>query len=194
LSPDIQAQLARTAVADLPTWKIEALPPAEQDASWLQWLESADVFFSAPLDLDFLLLEHYPGAYMSEEDAPEGDTSEVTSRSDQASRPANKQSSTPEESPPTADDAPEAAGESSAAHGLAVQVLGRKGLDPTHTYTPAQLALFAQYRSLFQLGSKPAAHLLALSELTDEQLLSGLPPVMQRLIGRASHLLTQHGE
>jgi putative ATP-dependent endonuclease of the OLD family len=95
---------------------------------------------------------------------------------------------------PPADDAPTIAGETSEHHGSANQVLGQKGLDPTTTYIPSQLALFDQYRSLFQMGSKPAAHLVALSNLTDEQLLDGLPPVMQRLIARASHPLTLHGE
>ena len=53
--------------------------------------------------------------------------------------------------------------------------------------------LRSSIRSLFQLGSKPATHLVALSNLTDEQLLESLPPVMERLIGRASDLLTMHG-
>ena len=64
--------------ADLPTWKEAELPPAEEEGGWLNWLESANVFFCIPLDLDFLLLEHYQGAYLTEQEAPEGDTSEDT--------------------------------------------------------------------------------------------------------------------
>jgi putative ATP-dependent endonuclease of OLD family len=44
------------------------------------------------------------------------------------------------------------------------------------------LALFDDYHSLFNLKSKPASHLLALSNLTDEKLLEGLPEVLQRLV------------
>lgn len=191
---EIQAQLADKNVADLPTWRETDLPAADLDGGWLKWLESADVFFSAPLDLDFLLLESYQGVYMTEQEAPEGDTSEDTSQQGETPPPVEHASLKPGAELAPGDSATAAAGEAPTDQGLARQVLGRKSLDPTGTYTPAQLALFARYRSLFQMGSKPAAHFVALSKLTDEQLLSGLPPVMQRLVVRASALLTVHGE
>ncbi|MFF3676246.1 hypothetical protein ACFYYS_20045 [Streptomyces sp. NPDC002120] len=42
--------------------------------------------------------------------------------------------------------------------------------------------LFAEYHSIFGLGSKPAAHLAALADLNDQQLLENLPDVLARLI------------
>ena len=192
--PDIQDQLADKVVADLPNWREEDLPPAEQDGGWLKWLESADVFFSAPLDLDFLLLEHYQGTYLTEQEAPEGDTSGAEASGEDATSPAVPALAPPEDPSSPANGAPAADAETGPDPSLSKQVLGKKGLDPTNAYTPEQIALFAQYRSLFQLGSKPAAHLIALSKLTDDELLSGLPPVMQRLVARASELLAAHGE
>lgn len=44
------------------------------------------------------------------------------------------------------------------------------------------LALFDDYHRTFVTGSKPAAHLKALSTLTNEELMAGLPDVLQRLV------------
>ena len=44
------------------------------------------------------------------------------------------------------------------------------------------LALFDDYHNKFDLGSKPAAHLAALTELRDKQLLENLPDVLNRLV------------
>jgi putative ATP-dependent endonuclease of OLD family len=46
------------------------------------------------------------------------------------------------------------------------------------------LALFDDYHAKFDLKSKPATHLLALSRLTDQELLEGLPDVLSRLVAR----------
>ncbi|OZE95417.1 ATP-dependent endonuclease [Rhodococcus sp. 14-2686-1-2] len=44
------------------------------------------------------------------------------------------------------------------------------------------LELFDDYHHLFDLKSKPATHLKAMAALTDEQLMVGLPTVLQRLV------------
>ncbi|NDU75962.1 AAA family ATPase [Actinomadura sp. DSM 109109] len=44
------------------------------------------------------------------------------------------------------------------------------------------LRLFDYYHAKFDLGSKPAAHLAALADLNDEQLLEDLPNVLDRLV------------
>lgn len=43
-------------------------------------------------------------------------------------------------------------------------------------------ALFEDYHDRFDLGSKPAAHLAALADLSDEQLLDDIPEVLDRLV------------
>lgn len=47
----------------------------------------------------------------------------------------------------------------------------------------AQLELFDEYQEQFKQGSKPASHIAAMAELTDEELLEGLPEPLHRLIG-----------
>lgn len=48
------------------------------------------------------------------------------------------------------------------------------------------LALFDDYHDMFDLGSKPAAHLAALAGLSDEQLVRDLPAVLDRLVAYVS--------
>lgn len=49
-------------VAALPKWKDPSIP-ADGSGEWKTFLEGFGVFFSAPIDLDIMMLEHYPTAY-----------------------------------------------------------------------------------------------------------------------------------
>lgn len=53
-------------------------------------------------------------------------------------------------------------------------VLGKKRGDASE-YDDGELELFCSYHKLFKIGSKPAAHIGALSSLSDEQLLDEMP-------------------
>ena len=106
----------------------------------LDFLESCDVYFSAPLDLDFSMLSSYPSGYLLDED----------------------------NAAPPADD-------------ILTAVLGKSRKLATEQYSPEQSALFAEYHRMFNKGSKPVQHLTALSNLSDEELLGTVPPVMSRL-------------
>jgi putative ATP-dependent endonuclease of OLD family len=53
------------------------------------------------------------------------------------------------------------------------------------------LELFDDYHAKFDLKSKPATHLAALSTLTDEGLLEGLPDVLSRLVERVQEKLRE---
>ncbi len=69
-----------------------------------------------------------------------------------------------------------------------VAVLGKKHVNEERLGDDL-LELFDDYHSKFDLKSKPATHLLALSTLTDEELLEGLPDVLSRLITRVEEKL-----
>lgn len=62
-----------------------------------------------------------------------------------------------------------------------VAVLGKSHVNEERL-DPKVLSLFDHYHENFDLKSKPATHLRALSTLTDEELLEGLPAVFRRLI------------
>lgn len=59
-------------------------------------------------------------------------------------------------------------------------VLGDSHHDASQ-YTEDERKLFITYHKLFKLGSKPAAHINALSKLTDAELLAAMPPSLERL-------------
>lgn len=59
-------------------------------------------------------------------------------------------------------------------------VLG-KSHHNANQYNKEERRLFNTYHQRFKLGSKPAAHIDALAQLTDEQLLAGMPESLSRL-------------
>ncbi|HHH1653142.1 TPA: ATP-dependent endonuclease [Yersinia enterocolitica] len=59
-------------------------------------------------------------------------------------------------------------------------VLGKSHYDPSQ-YRDDELALFNTYHKRFKLGSKPAAHIEALTHLSDSDLLKSMPDSLHRL-------------
>lgn len=59
-------------------------------------------------------------------------------------------------------------------------VLGKSHHDSSQ-YSQEELSLFSTYHQRFKLGSKPAAHIEALTQLTDAQLLENMPASLSRL-------------
>lgn len=59
-------------------------------------------------------------------------------------------------------------------------VLGKSHHDASQ-YSPAEQKLFSTYHQRFKLGSKPAAHIDALAQLTDAELLEHMPASLSRL-------------
>ncbi|MBT2530145.1 ATP-dependent endonuclease, partial [Streptomyces sp. ISL-99] len=62
-----------------------------------------------------------------------------------------------------------------------VAVLGKSHANEDHLPEDVR-ALLNEYHNKFDLGSKPAAHLAALADLNDQQLLENLPDVLARLV------------
>lgn len=136
--------------------------------AWLTLLKNQfGVFFSAPLDLDFALLEAFPDVYKSLVPAnggprlPERDTPDYQESIKQRMRQvlAADVSKAPDE-------------------------LGS-------TYTLAQQELFAWYKYLFVDGSKPVAHMRALLIIDDDQLAANAPEVLKELVVKARELVTR---
>jgi putative ATP-dependent endonuclease of the OLD family len=62
--PTIESDLSEDHVKGLPKWGADAvLLDSKEWPGWQKFLESAGVFFSAPLDLDFAMLLKFPAAY-----------------------------------------------------------------------------------------------------------------------------------
>ena len=130
---------------------------------WLKRLEGFGVFFSKPLDVDFLMLTHFPDAYKELEEGEGGPR--VPHRIRNA--PAHKR---------RIEDAVRA-------------VLGDAGGDGS-TYTDDEKSLFPWYSYLFLGKGKPSTHVLSLARLSDEEIAEGLPPVFVRLFGYVDAAVT----
>ncbi len=62
--PTIKSDLAPKHLDGFPKWNgDQELLKSENGQGWLKFLESAGVFFSSPLDLDFAMLRQFPTAY-----------------------------------------------------------------------------------------------------------------------------------
>lgn len=116
---------------------------------YLEQFELRDVFFSSPLDLDFMMLVAYPKQYGA-----------VSQDPDQARIKA---------------------------------VLGKHHFDSSQ-YGPDELRLFDSYHQNFKLGSKPAAHLDALAQLSDAELLANMPGPLAKLADAVTAKLTKAPE
>lgn len=123
-------------------------------AAWLQHLESFDVFFSAPLDLDFLMLTSFPEEYHAT--AADGGGPQI-----------------PQAEPAYANRIRRACR----------AVLKPEGGDGA-TYTDEEKLEFIWYSYLFLGRGKPSTHLLALNQIEHDALGFGAPGVLQRLIQR----------
>jgi putative ATP-dependent endonuclease of OLD family len=124
--------------------------PVDLDISGLtERLEKFNVFFCAPLDLDFLMQRAFPAVYEQVRAGQKG---------------------------------PQGIGEVVRIQEATSIVLKKNGTTGA-TYSPEDRAAFVWYAYLF-LGNrgKPTSHLLAMSELEEEELRNNAPEVLQRLI------------
>jgi hypothetical protein len=141
---------------------------------WLNFLEKKHVFFSAPLDIDFLMLEHYGDVYKSLVTKNEGprfynEKNERVMVSD-----AEKKEITEE-------------------YKKRINIGVRSALKECggngDTYTEEQKKLLIWYSYFFLQRGKPSTHIEAISKITKDQLDSSVPPVFSRLIEDVKLLL-----
>ncbi|MEA5126214.1 ATP-dependent endonuclease [Xanthomonas dyei] len=132
----------------LPGWKTSC--GGEDFFEELRFLKRAGVFFSLPIDLDFIMMRKFPDAYGAM-GQPLGDDDD-----------------------------------------LITAVLGKSGI-ASHLSEEAQ-SFFHDYHCLFKLGSKPVAHLQALANLSDEELIADAPNTLKVLCQRVVTMLAADSE
>ncbi|HYG08989.1 MAG TPA: AAA family ATPase [Pyrinomonadaceae bacterium] len=140
--PPVTRELSRADLGGMGAWDVADTASMQ---AYVEWLESKDVFFSAPLDLDLAMLEAFETQYTALAPAGGGPRTDVN-------------------------DAVE-------------NVLGKAGTRGT-TYSEKQRELFPWYSYLFLNKGKPSTHILALSNITGEELKASAPAVLQQLVAR----------
>lgn len=146
---------------DMHTWDESYV---DNQMTWIQRLESYDIYFSSPLDLDFMMLEAFPDAYKRILRVNEGP------RIDKVGKVLEIENDEPE--------LPEYLERVSNATKHALKEGGSSG----DTYTIEQKKLMVWYDYFFLQRGKPVTHRLAILNITDELFEERLPAPLKRLI------------
>ena len=129
--------------------------------TWFGLLEKHNIYFSAPLDIDFLMLEHYPEVYKAAVPAQGGPRipDKTTERADYDARVL-----------------------------AAVQATLKSEKQTGASYSEPQRELMIWYQYHFLGRGKPVTHILALSKMSKADIKASLPPVFDRLFKRIKKL------
>lgn len=130
---------------------------------WLDRLAEYGVFFAAPLDLDFLMLQAFPDAYKTIPEGADG---------------------------PDLPDGKDAKQDETDRSEVIRAVLKKKGGKAT-TYSKDDIEDFFWYRYLFLGRGKPTTHLAAMTRLSRKKLRKHCPPVLQQLNERMKASLAE---
>ena len=146
--------------------------------AWLDWLEKYNVFFSAPLDIDFMMLEQMESEYKKSLDTTEGPRLEVV---------------VDEEKKRILIQTIEGTGDYSTEYEARIKkdiksTLKEEGGDGS-TYSAKQQELMVWYTYFFLNRGKPSTHIAVLSRLSDEAIKDNIPPVLKRLMETAELIL-----
>lgn len=145
---------------------------------WIDYLENYNVFFSAPLDIDFLMLEHYGGVYkeiLSEKEGPRLMVN-INGKKQQKYIKTIEElgQSYPEYEKRIIDDVQHA-----------LKECGGDG----KTYTEEQKKLMVWYTYFFLNRGKPSTHIEALSKIEDKTMVASMPTVFSKIIDAAEKKL-----
>ena len=145
---------------------------------WIDKLEQYNVFFSAPLDIDFMMLEQMGSEYKKSLNPAEGPRLEIF-KEGQTKRILIQ------------------AIEETGAHPDEYGARIKKDIKSTlkeeggcgSTYSTEQQELMIWYTYFFLNRGKPSTHIAVLSRLNDEAIKDNIPPVLGRLIEAAERIL-----
>ena len=146
--------------------------------TWIDSLETHNVFFSAPLDIDFLMLEQMESEYKNTLDSAEGPRIDVV-------RDGKKNRILIQSIEGNGNQYPEYDERIKKDVRNTLKEEGGNG----NTYSAAQQKLMVWYTYFFLNRGKPSTHIAVLSKLDDEAVGSNIPPVLKRLITAADRLL-----
>ncbi|GEN66263.1 ATP-dependent nuclease [Chryseobacterium rhizosphaerae] len=132
---------------------------------WLGRLKEYDVFYSAPLDLDFLMLTHYPEFYKAV--IPKGGGPQIPDKTKKPKEFEKKMNK-------------------------AVQATLKSEDATGETYSDEEKELMIWYNYHFLGRGKPATHIQVLSSMSDEEIRENLPPVFTKIFERISSILQTH--
>lgn len=148
--------------------------------SWIEYLEEYNIFFSAPLDIDFLMLEQYGDVYKSLLGEKEGPRLMIEKNGKKEQKYIKDiefiEEPYPEYRTRIKDDVRQT-----------LKEFGGEG----KTYSDAQKKLMVWYKYFFLNRGKPSTHIEALSKIGDEELTASMPIMFQKLISAVKKALKE---
>lgn len=167
-------------------WKIER-PDKQLLGGWTKMLEKFNVFFSAPIDIDFLMLQHYKEYYLDMLSSKEGP---VISYVDSGGN-SKKVKLTDLD----CIDKLQLEGLEKRIEEAKIATLKDKS-GPGDSFTREEKELMIWYQYFFLGRGKPTTHMQFLSSISDDELTRNLPPVFEKIVNRAEELLgdIEHGK
>ena len=155
--------------------------------SWINHLEKFNIFFSAPLDIDFLMLQHYKEHYLGTLSLKEGP---VVSYAD-----SDGNSKKVKLTDLDCIDKLQLEGLEKRIEEAKIATLKDKS-GPGDSFTREEKELMIWYQYFFLGRGKPTTHMQFLSSISDDELTRNLPPVFEKMVKRAEELLgdIEHGK
>ncbi len=141
---------------------------------WIKYLENFSIFFSSPLDIDFLMLEKYENFYKNILEKNEGPEIKIGEHYKKIKDLKKEEESSSEFQDRISKDIRNA--------------LKEKGGNG-ETYSEAQKELMIWYNYFFLNRGKPITHMLMLSSISDEALKASVPDVFTRMLDKAKSML-----
>jgi len=155
--------------------------------SWINHLEKFNVFFSAPLDIDFLMLQYYKDYYLKTLSTNEGPVVSYTDEnSDNKKIKLTKMDRT---------NYYQFIGfENRISEAIQATLKDKSG--PGDSFTEEEKELMIWYQYFFLGRGKPTTHMQFLSSISDDELTRNIPPVFEKIVNRAEELLgdIEHGK
>lgn len=143
---------------------------------WIDFLEKYNVFFSSPLDLDFLMLEHYADMYKDIVEKNEGPYIPKKGKVIDIEK----------------EETPGVEYHQKVKDGVQC-TLKRCGGDGS-TFTDEQKQLMVWYNYFFLNRGKPSTHILALSSMEQSDLMDDIPPVIEKILKTSEEILNSSEE
>ncbi|MBF0777730.1 ATP-dependent nuclease [Streptococcus cuniculi] len=155
--------------------------------NWFNKLEEFNVYFSSPLDIDFLMLQHYKEHYLDMLSSKEGP---VVSYADSGGN-SKKVKLTDLD----CIDKLQLEGLEKRIEEAKIATLKDKS-GPGDSFTSEEKELLIWYQYFFLGRGKPTTHMQFLSSISDDELTRNLPPVFEKIVNRAEELLgdIEHGK
>lgn len=160
------------------TWQLNSEKDIELLESWITYLESHNIYFSNPLDIDFVMIEHFLDYYLMTMSNGEGPLIKV--KENEKQKRIHK----------LTDEEKKLEVYTKRIEDSVKKTLKENG-GSGKTYSDAQRELMIWYNYFFLTRGKPVTHLQALNYIEDKKLKEYTPAVIKRLSEKAQNIINQ---